>query len=89
MKSRVWWSAAWLFTTRKENPDEVVAARDDKTESVTNAEPNELGVCLHGRSMSDRGRQFPVPINEPRSCGCYGCAVLATMRGLWQFGEAF
>jgi hypothetical protein len=25
-------SAAWLFTTRKRTPDEVVAALDDKTE---------------------------------------------------------
>jgi len=34
MKSSISRSAAWLFTTRIENPDEVVAALDDKTEAV-------------------------------------------------------
>jgi hypothetical protein len=36
--------------------DEVVAALDDKTEAVTNAEPNPLEVCFYARSMSDMGR---------------------------------
>ncbi len=40
----------------EENPDEVVAAVDDKTEAVTNAESNQLEVCFYGRSMSDMGR---------------------------------
>jgi predicted RNA methylase len=30
----------------QENPNEVVAALDDKTEAVTNAESNQLEVCL-------------------------------------------
>ena len=34
MKSSISRSAAWLFTTRG-NPDEVLAALDDKTEAVT------------------------------------------------------
>ena len=34
MKSSISRSAAWLITTRKENPDEVVAALDDKPEAV-------------------------------------------------------
>jgi hypothetical protein len=55
MKSWVSRSAAWHFTTAEENPDEVVAALDDKTEAVTNAESNQLEVCFHGRSMSDMG----------------------------------
>jgi hypothetical protein len=34
MKSSISRSAAWLFTTRIENPDEGVAALDGKTEAV-------------------------------------------------------
>jgi hypothetical protein len=34
MKSSISRSAAWLFTTPEENPEEVVAALDDKTEAV-------------------------------------------------------
>jgi hypothetical protein len=41
----------------EENPDEIVAALDDKIEVVTNAGSNQLEVCLYGRSMSDMGRK--------------------------------
>jgi hypothetical protein len=34
MKSSISRSAAWLFTTRGQPPDEVLAALDDKTEAV-------------------------------------------------------
>jgi hypothetical protein len=34
MKSSISRSAAWLFTALEENPNEVVAALDDKTEAV-------------------------------------------------------
>jgi hypothetical protein len=34
MKSSISRSAAWLFTTRKRDPDEIVVALDDKTEAV-------------------------------------------------------
>ena len=48
----------------EENPDEVVAAPDDKTEAVTNAESNQLEVCLYGRSMSDMGRERQFTVCE-------------------------
>ena len=48
MKSSISRSAAWLFTTRKRTPDEVVAALDDKTEAVIREPASNFGTATSG-----------------------------------------
>ncbi len=52
MKSSISRSAAWLFHYAEENPDEIVAALDDKTEAVIRE--------LEGASQNS----FSIPVSQ-------------------------